>query len=305
MRDRGVLRCGVLAGPDTLAVRDEGGVWQGFDVELCRGVAVLALRNAEALEVVPVGPDAGLARLAAGEVDVIARFPAGRHGQDQVAFTTLTLVDGLALLVPAEGGPANLLDTKESVICFSSDEGQAAALTNLSERQGLAWQLRGFEDQEALLGDFASGACAALAGPRIALAALSGLRRPGRILPDALTRDQSGPFVRRDDPTWSKLVTWMVFALIQAEELGLTKATVAQVAAETADPATRRFLGLESDLGRSLGIAPDWTQNLIAALGNYGEVYDRTLGTSSDLGLDRGPNSLWRDGGLLHAIPFL
>ncbi len=309
-KERGTLRCGVVEISPGFALRDEAGRWQGFDADLCRTFAAAALGDGDAVEILPLSPVEARAALTAGEIDVLARGEprAGGAAEDAVSFAVLALVDAQSFLVAAEGGPSNGLELDGTRICVLDGGAGEAGLANYARRAQVTLEPLALPSLTDMARSFAEGRCQAVSAGRLALARL----RAGSpadpaalaILPEVLSRDQTGPYVRDGDRTWLELVRWAVFALIQAEESGITRANVAEMAATSEDPRIQRFLGITDGLGASLGVAGDWVVRIIAAVGNYGEIYERHLGPDTPLGLERGPNALWNDGGLLHAMPF-
>ncbi len=308
--ERGMLRCGVVEVAPGFAARDDAGRWQGFDADLCRAFAAAALGDGDALEILPLPAAEARAALAAGEIDVLARGDARSGGgtADALSFAVLTLVDAQSFLVAAEDGPQNGRELDGARICVLDGGADEAGLANYARSAQLTLEAVPLPNLEALAAGLSEGRCQAISAGRLALARLraGGTAGPAAlaVLPEVLSRDQMGAFVRADDRIWLELVRWTVFALIQAEESEITQANVAQLRASSEDPRIRRFLGATGGLGASLGVADDWVARIIAAVGNYGELYERHLGPGSPLGLERGPNALWSDGGLLHAMPF-
>ncbi|MDH3476134.1 MAG: amino acid ABC transporter substrate-binding protein, partial [Rhodospirillales bacterium] len=314
VKARGVLGCGVVVGQPGFARQDAAGRWQGFDVDLCRAFAAAALGDGSAVEIAALPAAAARAALAAGEVDLLARDEAGGGeggggGSDEnLRLATFALIDAQSFLVSARDGPSNGLELDGAPVCVPEQGAAAANLERYAQAAGITLTPLVLASSEELGRALAEGRCRAISAGRLALAALraeaEGDAQELAILPEVLSRAQQGPFVRGDDRGWLQLVRWTVFALIQAEESGVTRDNVLQLAATSEDPRLRRFLGASGGLGGSLGVADDWVVRIIEAVGNYGEIYGRHLGPGTPLGLERGPNALWNDGGLLHAMPF-
>jgi general L-amino acid transport system substrate-binding protein len=308
VRDRQVLRCAVSAPAAGFAVMDESGTWQGFDVDVCRAVAAAALGDADKVELVPLDVGAGLAALAEGDVDLAARAPftapGGPDYQPGVRFTTFTFLDGQGFMAPARVGPSNLLELNDRGVCVGPGEA-GDRLRAFAVAGKLRVDVRQLETLDKLAAAFFAGECDLASAGRLELAALR--RRHGavaaayEILPDTITRDMTGPYVKGGDRPWQDLVKWTVFALIQAEEHDIRADNVERIKDTTTDPRVRRFLGLSGGLGGMLGVDDLWVYRIVKQVGNYGEIYDRNLGP---LALERGANALWRDGGQLHAMPF-
>jgi general L-amino acid transport system substrate-binding protein len=310
VKARGVLACGVVAGQPGFARQDAAGRWQGFDVDLCRAFAAAALGDGAAVEITALPAGEARAALVAGEVDLLARDEAGGSGASDgnLRLATFALIDAQSFLVSARDGLSNGLELDGGRVCVLEQGAAAANLERYAMAAGITLTPLVLASSEELGRALAEGRCRAISGGRLALAALRAKAEGGAkelaILPEVLSRAQQGPFVRGDDRGWLQLVRWTVFALIQAEESGVTRDNVLQLSATSEDPRLQRFLGASGDLGRSLGVADDWVVRIIQVVGNYGDLYDRHLGPGTPLGLERGPNALWNDGGLLHAMPF-
>lgn len=311
VKARGLLRCGLAEPESGLAEQGPDGAWSGFDVELCRALAAGILGDAGKLSLVALEAPQVFPALQEDRVDLIARLPAGRASlaDSRVGrFVVPLLVDGQGFLVARARHLGNPLALAGERICIAEDRARRSALEELARHRAISFEVAGFAGAETAAKAFFAGDCAALSDGRIALARLRASLVPGaadyEILPDILRPEPAGPFVRAEAADWLELVRWAVFALIEAEERGITSDRVAQIRDSTSDPAVRRLLGLEGDIGATLGLAPDWVARMVAQVGNYGELYRRSLGAGSPLALQRGPNALWRDGGLLQAMPF-
>ena len=304
------LRCGITEGSPGLADQGDDGAWRGFDADVCRAVAAAALGEAAQVEFVPLAADTANDALAAGKVDVLARgrFLRQAAGRVAVRFVTFTFVDAQSFLVPAENRVKNALQLDGARICLRDGTGAEANLAAFGRSAKIRFETVVLSASEPLSAALREGRCDAVSAGRLELAMarrdMADRAHEFEILPEVLSRDQTGPFVRDGDQPWFNLVKWTVFALIQAEELGIARDNVEALRATSEDPRVRRFLGLEGGLGAALGVGDDWVYRIIRAVGNYGEIYDRHLGPETPLGLERGPNALWSDGGLLHAMPF-
>ncbi len=310
VKSEGRLRCGLVEELASLARRDERGRWQGFDADICRALAAALLGNGEAVDVVPLDPDRALAALGAREVDVLARAPdRGLVGRPAgVRFTTYTLVDGQGFLVPAKRGPVNVLALHGAKVCVEADGPGIDRLSHYTRTIGIDTVPVPLDTLDLMSKAFFAGRCDAVSAGRLALAVVRARDAPNpaayAILPEVISREQMGPYVRDQDRDWLNLVRWTVLALIQAEESGITRDTVEIVKATSEDPRVQRLLGVSGGLGAMLGLDDDWAYRAIREVGNYAELYDRHLGPGTPLDLERGPNALWRDGGLLYALPF-
>ena len=309
VREAGVVRCGVLAGQPGFALRDEAGSWRGFDVDLCRAIAAAALGEDGKAELVPLSGAPGRAALIEGSLDLLARqaAPSRLAAGQGVRFATHSLIEGQGFLVRREAHYGNALMLGPARICVREDPGLRDNLRRFARKAGSTLTPQVHEDEPALVAAFLAGDCRAISAGRLALAALRAAL-PGsaayEILPDLLSRDPQGPSVAAGDREWLSLVRWTLFALITAEELGVTHANAGRLRRHSDDPRIKRLLGAVPGLGAGLGLDDAWAYRAIRAAGNYGQLYERHLGRGGDLKLERGPNALWLDGGLLHAPPF-
>ncbi|MEM7171799.1 MAG: hypothetical protein AAF530_16630 [Pseudomonadota bacterium] len=309
IRERGHLRCGLHGDRPALARQEEGGTWRGMEPDLCRLVAASALGDPDAVIFIPASEKESEAALLVGELDMIALAPnflSQQSGQGARARSTaLALVDGIALATGREWQVGNALQLDGQKICGRSED-ELAPLRRYASRNGIEFDL-------AILGEGTIEArietCAALAAQRLRLLEmLSDLPEDAQaweILPESFSRDQWTPLVPPGDQQWYDIVRWGLFAVIQAEELGLSQADLAEGAPEPQDPRIRRLVGLEGDLGTSIGLDSQWARRAIQAVGNYGEMFARNFGATSPYSLERGPNALWNEGGLLQSPPFL
>lgn len=297
MRARGTLNCGVMQAAEGL---------REFDADICRALAAAVLGDAERVVLRPLPDDALLGQLASGALDVVARYPTGLTERSDVRYATLALAIGQGFMVPADRNPGNALALTGRSVCVAAGA-DAGRLASYAQGHGIGFDTRAYADIVAAADAFFEGTCAAMSGGRVALATLRAARGEAAadyaVLDELLERRLSGPFVAVGDRQWMELVHWVIFALLEAEERGLTSANVDRQRADSVDPAVRRFLGVDGGLGNMLGLSDGWVAELLRQVGNYGEIYDRNLGGGSALALARGPNALWRDGGLLIAMP--
>src|SRR5215469_8203009 len=302
VRARGKLICGVSEGLPGFSEKDNSGVWRGFDVDFCKAVAIAVLGDAAKVEYLPLTADARFGALSDRRIDLLSRNSSWTMSRDLelgLEFAGISYFDGQGFLVPALFGatsPLQLNGAKICVISGTTSESNAAAFFRKSN---LKVTFLGFADRPAARAAYAAGKCDAFTGDRSALAAERSLLSTPQdhvILRDVISKEPLGPVTRKDDPKWTGLVRWTLFALINAEELGLSSRSVVtshrQLAVELAAPAAR-----------ALGLSGDWLVNVIGGVGNYGEMFERNLGQDTPLELGRGMNALWKEGGLLYAPP--
>jgi general L-amino acid transport system substrate-binding protein len=310
-RARGAVLCGVSGALPGFSAPDSGGVMRGLDAEFCRAVAAAALGDAARVRFVELAtPAAALAALEAGQVDLVARNltltllrDAGR-GIEPVA---VLFHDGQGFLVRSAGGIAHAEDLAGRSICVAGGGATSApVLRAFLARQSIAATVREFETQALAVAAFRDGGCEAVSADTSALAARRVTEFPDpalvTLLPLVISREPLGPFVRSGDPTWRAILFWVRQALIEAEEFGIASTTLV-AALQSPDPLVRRLLGLEPGIGTALGLPDDWVVQVVRQVGNYGEMFDRTLGRGSVIGLDRGLNDLWLRGGLIYPLP--
>ena len=308
IKARGSLACGLAAQGIGQAQRDEDGRWQGFDVSFCRALATALFGDPEAVTFVPLQGDAALPALKADEVDLIARMPdpglsANREG---LALAATSLHDGLGFLARKDLDAIDARELDGARICVPDDGRGRRLLDGFFKRARIAPTLLGVADQDSGWADYRSGKCDVLTGKSLALASMRPtLEDPAshRVLPDILTKEPSGPLTGNTDPRWLEVVRWTLFALLIAEELGVDSENAPAMRGAAGTPEAWRLLGREGRIGADLGLTEDWAFQVLRANGNYAQIFDRTLGPDSPLGLERGINALWRDGGLMHAPP--
>lgn len=302
---RGTLIAGVNSALPGFGTLDTAtGEFTGFDVDYARAIAAaLGLE----IEFIPLTAGERFTALQTRQIDVLVRnttWTLTRDSQDVAAdFGPTTFYDGQGFIVRAADGIGSLLDMDGATVCVTSGTTTEGNLADVFRQNGLELNTQVFSETEASFGAYEAGACDCYTSDKSQLASLrASAENPGDhvILPDTISKEPLGPLTRHGDNEWSDIVGWVVYATFFAEEHGITQANVRTF--ESEDPEVRRFLGLEADLGAKLGLAEDWAIEVIAAVGNYGEIYDRHLGPDG-LGIPRpgSLNALWIDGGLIYA----
>jgi general L-amino acid transport system substrate-binding protein len=313
IQDRGQLICGVNGGVPGFSFLEEGsGTWSGFDVDYCKAVAAALLGDPNAVEYRAIGTDDRGPALQTGEVDVLIRNTTWTVTRDSQwgQFGPTTFYDGQGLMVRSEVGAASIEDLGGATICVQSGtttELNIADAMNEAGHEG-NYETSVFPDVDQTYDTYESGACDAVTSDRSQLVARrSTMDDPAAhvLLDDVISKEPLGPVVPFGDQQWFNIVKWTVFATIEAEELGITQANVGEMTASE-NPVIARLLGAdpEQTQGTNLGLENDWVVDVITAVGNYGEIFERNVGPDTPLGLDRGLNSLWTDGGLLYAPPY-
>lgn len=311
VRSKGVLRCGVSEGLPGFSIKDAKGRWTGMDADFCRAVAAAVFGDPEKVAFYPLTASKRLPALRTGEIDLLSRnttWTIGRETGLGAQFVGTLYYDGQGFLVRKGGGITKISDLKNAAISIEKGTTSQANLDDYFRAKGWKYKPIIFESLIKAQEAFFSGQCKAYTSDRSNLAAArSGIRDGSKtytILPGQISKEPLGPVVRRGDEEWFTLVRWVLFALIEAEEQGVTQANLRVKEKEKGNPDMERFLGSSGNFGKNLGISNDWTVRIIESVGNYGEMFERNLGRGSPLGLDRGPNRLWNKGGLMYAPPF-
>lgn len=306
---RGYLKCGVQAGHVGFAAPDTYGVWKGFDVDFCRAVAVAVLGNPELVMFISANRGVGVDSLAAGSADVVARSAQklGAVGGPSARGVGVLLHDSYGFMSPVDGMVRDGTDLAGKTVCTTDVNGAAENLAQyLAKLSAPATVLRSANLNEPLA-RYSKGECEVIGALRSDLAGLrTRLRDPAqhRLLDAEIGKVPAGPRVRGDDGKWASVVEWVLFALIEAEELKLSRANVdAERNTSKSGRRVRQLLGSEGKIGAMLGLGPDWAYNIVKNVGNYAEVYARNLGPDSSLVLKRTRSRLWNAGGMLFAPP--
>jgi general L-amino acid transport system substrate-binding protein len=316
IKARGSLLCGTDGKLPGFGSLGSDGRYVGLDVDTCRAVAAAVLGDGEKVEFRDLNPSERFAALSSGEVDLLARnttmtLSRDAAGGNGLSFAPTTFYDGQGVMVPAASGLTDLKALAGKPVCVPSGTTSELNLADRMREQGIAYTPLKFQTLDQMYTAYLSGRCAAVSTDRSQLAAQrSTFPQPEAhtVLPVVMSKEPLTPATINGDPAWADAVRWTLFALMQAEEMGITKANVAAKVAEAkANPNQadlRRFLGVEGDFGRQLGLPADFVVRAIGAVGNYGEMFERNLGQMSKLKLERGVNRLWTQGGLMYAPPF-
>jgi general L-amino acid transport system substrate-binding protein len=306
--DRGHLICAATDPLPGFAQQTSAGIWSGFDVDFCRAVAAAIFGDPAKVEFRALLGDARFALLQTGAVDLIARNSPWTMRRDTIfdaSYVGASFFDGLAIMVPAALGVVSAYELDDISVCVIDGGDDLTNLRDFFFQNQATYTEVLYEDREDLTVAYEAGLCKAVAGPASLLHAI---RRslvdpsPQRILPERLSKDAFGPVVREGDDQWFNIIKWTLFSMIDAEELGITSVNIDQMSASRTH-AVRAFLGQEGTFGPALGLSPDFIKNVIHAIGNYGEVFDRNFGAQTGVEMLRGQNALWTKGGLLFAPP--
>jgi general L-amino acid transport system substrate-binding protein len=311
IKARGQIVCGVNTGLAGFAQADAQGNWTGLDVDECRAMAAALLADPTKLKWVPLTAQQRFTALQSGEIDVLSRNTTWTMSRDAslgVHFTNVTYYDGQGFMAPVKMKLKSIKQiAKGTTVCVQTGTTTEKNLTDFSRANKLDLKPIVFEKQEAATGAYFSGRCALFTTDASGLASIRSkdAKNPADhiILPELISKEPLGPSVRRGDDEWFAIVKWVVFGLLEAEEAGLTQANVEKMAAESQDPVVMRLTGKSEDTGKLLGLEKDWLVKAVKAVGNYGEIFERNVGSKSPLNLPRGMNNLWSKGGVMYAPP--
>jgi general L-amino acid transport system substrate-binding protein len=309
VKRRGEVVCGVNGSLPGFSLLNAVKEWEGLDVDLCRGVAAAVLGKADKVKFVALIPQQRFEQLSSGAIDVLAAnatLTLQRSAGLGLQFTTPNYYDGQAFVVPKKLGITQASALHGRAICILRGTTQEDNLKAwFGERRLRAVPVM-FDTQEAMYETFFAGRCVAVSQDSTALAATivrSGKAADHLMLPDIISREPLGPYVRRDDGAWADVVRWTQYAMLDAEALGITRANVSE-ALRNPDSRMQRLLGVTTGNGKALGLGETWAYDVIAQVGNYSESYERNVGMGSALKFARGINALWDHGGLMYPMPF-
>ncbi|CAM4248150.1 amino acid ABC transporter substrate-binding protein [Palleronia rufa] len=311
VKERGKLNCGVSTGLTGFSAPNASGDWEGFDVAVCRAVAAAVLGDPNAVEFVPTTGKTRFTSLSSGEIDMLARNTTWTFSRDndlKFEFAGVNYYDGQGFMVPTGLGVTSAKDLDGATVCVQTGTTTELNLADFFRKNNISYEPVPIETNAEALQQYTAGACDAYTTDASGLAAnRATLENPSEhvILPEIISKEPLGPLVRHGDNEWGDIVRWTLNALIAAEEYGVTSANVADMASAPGDsPEINRMLGTEGNLGEMIGLDADWAANAIAAGGNYGELFAKNIGEDTPIGLSRGLNAQWTEGGLLYSPPF-
>ena len=310
IKARGQVICGVNPSLPGFAAADSQGNWTGFDIDICKAITATLLSDVTKVKWTPLNASQRFAALQSGEIDVLSRnttWTLTRDASLGLNFTGVTYYDGQGFMVTKKSKITSAKQLKGATVCVQSGTTTEKNLADYSKAMKLNMKPVVFETQEATNKAYFTGRCQVYTTDASGLASVRNKEATNPadhlILPDLISKEPLGPSVRRGDDEWFAIVKWVVFALIEAEEYGITQANVDQMKSSSTDPVVQRILGTSEDTGKLLGLDKDWAYRAIKAVGNYGEMFERNLGPNSTLKLPRGANNLWSKGGLIYAPP--
>ncbi|MDJ0386694.1 amino acid ABC transporter substrate-binding protein [Roseomonas sp. E05] len=309
VRARGQVVCGVNTGVAGFSAPDSQGNYQGLDAEFCRAVAAATLGDTAKVRFVPTTYQTRFVALQGGEIDLLARNVTQTLTRDTALgfnMAGVNFYDGQGFMVHKSAGLTAAKQLDGATVCVLPGSTSELNLGDFARREKITIQPVVLSSMDEMTGAYQSGRCDAMTTDASQLAALrvSALRDPAEhmILPERISKEPLGPMVRHGDEEWRDIVAWTLMAMIEAEELGITRQNVEAMRASP-DPNVQRVLGVAPGFGKALGLPEDWAFQVIRQVGNYGEVFERSLGKDSPIGLERGLNDLWTRGGLMYALP--
>jgi len=309
IKQRDQVVCGVNTGLAGFSAADSQGNWNGLDVDICKAIAAAVLGDAKKVKWVPLNAQQRFTALQSGEVDILSRnttFTLTRDASLGLYDTVVTYYDGQGFIVPKKSKITSAKLLKNAEICVQSGTTTEKNLTDYFKSINVKMKPVVFEGFEASVKAFFSGRCQAYTTDASGLASIRNKEAPNPddyvILPELISKEPLGPMVRRGDDEWFTIVKWTIYALLEAEEYGITQANVDQMKTSQ-DPPVQRILGTSEDTGKLLGLDKEWAYREIKAVGNYGEIFERNVGPQSALKLPRGLNNQWNKGGLMYAPP--
>ena len=309
VKAKGFVQCGVSTGLAGFSAPDDAGDWKGIDVDLCRGVAAAIFEDASAVKYSPLSAKERFTALQSGEIDVLSRNTTWTMSRDTelgLNFAGVNYYDGQGFMVRKSLGVNSALQLSGASVCVQTGTTTELNLTDYFKANNMTYNPVVFEKLEEVNAAYDSNRCDVYTTDQSGLYAIRlGLSAPDEhvVLPEVISKEPLGPVVRQGDDQWFNIVKWVHFAMINAEELGVTSENVDEMM-DSENPNIQRLLGKEGTFGEAVGLKNDWAYQVIKNVGNYGEVFEANVGESTPLGIARGLNALWTNGGLQYSPPF-
>ena len=312
VKSKGFVQCGVnVSGLPGFAEVDSANNWSGLDIDLCRAVAAALLGDATKVKYTPLNAKERFTALQSGEIDVLSRnttWSSSRESALGLNFPAVNYYDGQGFMAKKALGVTSAKELDGAAVCVQAGTTTELNLADYFRANGMTFSPVVFENNDEVNKAYEAGRCDVLTTDQSGLYAtrvkINGTPETDVILPEIISKEPLGPAVRQGDDEWADVVRWTFFAMLQAEEFGITAANVEQIKAESKNPDVQRFLGVIEEKGAELGMPNDFAIQVITQVGNYGESFDRNLGPNTALKIARGQNALWKDGGLMYNPPF-
>lgn len=308
VKKRGVLSCGVSTGLAGFSQKDEKGKWSGLDVDVCRAVAAAVLGDANKVQYKPLTAKERFTALQSGEIDMLSRNTTWTHTRDTslgLNFVGVNYYDGQGFMVSKSLGVKSALDLDGAAVCIQAGTTSELNLADYFRSNNMKFKAITFDTSDQTRAGFESGRCDVLTSDQSQLYAIRiGLKDPSAavVLPEVISKEPLGPYVRQGDDAWFNIVRWSLAAMIEAEFLGIESAG-ADKAKTKGNPSQKRLMGSEGDAGKKLGVSADWAYNIVKQVGNYSESFERNVGAGSPLKISRGLNAQWNQGGIMYSSP--
>jgi general L-amino acid transport system substrate-binding protein len=308
VKQRGQLVCGVNVGLPGFSAADDKGAWSGLDVDYCKAMAAAVLGDAGKVRFVPTTTKERFTALQSGELDVLARnttWTLSRDSSQGMSFAGINYYDGQGFIVKKAANVKTAKELGGATVCVQTGTTTELNLADFFRTNKLQYKPLVFEKLDEALRAYQADRCDSFTTDASGLyASRLQLANPDDhvVLPDIISKEPLGPAVRQGDPQWFTIARWVHFAMLNAEELGVTQADLDQMLGST-NPDVKRLLGKEGDFGKGLGLDNDWAYRIVKQVGNYGEIFERNVGSGSRLKINRGLNNLWTKGGLQYAPP--
>ncbi len=308
VKAKGFVQCGVSQGLPGFSNPDDKGNWVGIDVDVCRAVAAAIFGDASKVKFTPLSAKERFTALQSGEIDMLSRnttWTATRDTALGLNFAGVNYYDGQGFMVRKKLGVTSALQLNGAAVCTNTGTTTELNVADFFRSHKMQYEVVAFEKSDEVVKAYDEGRCDVYTTDRSGLAAQRlKLKNPDEhmVLPEIISKEPLGPVVRQGDDQWFNLVKWTLFAMLNAEELGVTSKNVDEMKGSS-NPAIKRLLGVEGKYGENLGVSNAWAYNIVKQVGNYGESYDRNVGPKTPLGLARGLNALWNKGGIQYAPP--
>ncbi|MEM7635662.1 MAG: amino acid ABC transporter substrate-binding protein [Pseudomonadota bacterium] len=309
VKSKGFIQCGVSQGLIGFSNPDDKNNWTGLDVDFCRAVAGAVFGDGQKVKFTPLSAKERFTALQSGEIDILSRNTTWTMGRDTslgLVFAGVTYYDGQGFLVKKSLGVDSALKLDGASVCTQTGTTTELNLADYFRANNMKYEVVAFEKADEVIAAYDSGRCDVFTTDQSGLyAERLKLKNPDEnvVLPEIISKEPLGPVVRQGDDAWFNVVKWTYFALLNAEEAGVTTANVDDMVANSTDPGIRRLLGVEGDFGKAIGLENNWAANAVKAVGNYGEMFDRNVGPETNLKISRGVNALWSKGGIQYAPP--
>lgn len=308
VKAKGFVQCGVSQGLPGFSNTNDAGDWTGLDVDVCRAVAAAVFGDADLVKYTPLSAKERFTALQSGEIDVLSRNTTWTMSRDTslgLNFTGVNYYDGQGFMVRNSLGVTNALQLDGASVCTQTGTTTELNVADYFRSNNMDYEIVAFEKADEVVQAYDSGRCDVYTTDASGLYAQRiKLTNPGEhsVLPEIISKEPLGPVVRHGDDQWLDIVKWSLNAMINAEEMGINSANVDEMR-DGNNPAIKRMLGTEGAFGEAIGLSNDWAYNIIKLVGNYGEIFDANVGPDTPLGISRGINALWTNGGLQYAPP--